>query len=114
MENSEFQKRLDEIIDIEKNLEPNPFQATRILQRIDSELLSQKKSASLVWMRVLQPVAISMALVIGILIGSYTARSGQNSTGQEALTKTENRENLKADLFISTFTDEDNILNLNN
>jgi hypothetical protein len=113
MENSEFQKRLDEIIAKEKCLEPNPFMTTRIIQRIDKELIAPKQSVFPVWIRVVQPVAITMALVIGILIGSYTARSGQNRN-EQAMTKSENRANLKADLFISTFTDEDNILNLNN
>ena len=113
MENSEFQKRLDEIIDKEKNVEPNPFLGTRIFQRIESELLSPQKPVFPLWTRVLQPVAISIALVVGILIGSYTARSGQ-SRDDQTLTKSANLESLKADLFISTITDEDNILNLNN
>lgn len=113
MENSDFQKRLDKIIETEKNIEPNPFQGTRIFQRIEAELLNPQKPVFPLWARVLQPVAISVALVIGILIGSYTARSGQ-SADEQALTKSANMENLKADLFISTFADEDNVLNINN
>jgi hypothetical protein len=112
MENSSFDKHLDQLIAKQKAIEPNPFASTRIMQRIDSEFLDSSQSSLPGWTRVLQPVAIAVALVIGIVIGTYTARSGQE-TATQAINKTEQRESLRADLFITDLTNEDNILNLN-
>jgi len=112
MEYLQFQNRLDQIIALEKETEPNPYQATRILQRIESEFITPKSSRIPAWTRILQPISISAALVIGILIGSYAARTGQNQNN-EALAKIENIQNLRSNLFISEIADEDNILNFN-
>jgi hypothetical protein len=112
MENSNFDKHLDHLIAKQKAIEPNPFASTRIMQRIDSEFLQPNHPSLPGWTRVLQPVAIAVALVIGIVIGTYTARSGQE-TATQAINKTEQRESLRADLFITDLTTEDNILNLN-
>ncbi|MEI6433629.1 MAG: hypothetical protein WCP32_02210 [Bacteroidota bacterium] len=110
MEDSHFQKRLDEIIALEKAAEPNPFQATKILQRIESEFLTQKTSGFPAWTRVFQPIAISLALIVGVLIGSFAARTNRNDL---EIAKIENLQNLRTSLFISEITDENNILNFN-
>jgi anti-sigma factor RsiW len=109
--NSEF-KKLEEIIELEKAAMPNPFAATRILQHLDNEIRWPAKAPSSGWIRVLQPVAIAIALVCGILIGSYTAKK---DTVQESqlVNNSENIEFLKANLFISEFADEDRNLILN-
>ncbi|MCX6276593.1 MAG: hypothetical protein NT004_00680 [Bacteroidetes bacterium] len=112
MEDSHFQKRLDEIIALEKAAEPNPFQATKILQRIESEFLTPKTSGFPVWTRIFQPIAISLALIAGVLIGSFAARTGNNRNDIE-VAKTKNLQSLRTSLFISEITDENNILNFN-
>ncbi len=103
---------LAELIEIEKTAEPNPFAATRILQRIDTEFERSGLQSIPVWTRILQPVALALALLTGILIGSYTAKTGNPAANQLA-DKSEHIELLKSDFFISEFTDEDKILDLN-
>ena len=105
-------KVLADIMEQEKNAGPNPFAATRILQRIENEFYKPKGLTSKAWMRVLQPVAITFALMTGILIGSYTARQDQTPVNKMASTS-ENIEFLRSNLFISDFADEDKLLVLN-
>ncbi len=109
--NTEFSK-LEEIIEQEKAALPNPFAATRILQYLDNEIGVPEKKHSSGWIRVLQPVAIAVALVCGILIGSYTARKDVVQ-GNQLVNNSENIEFLKSNLFISEFADEDRNLVLN-
>lgn len=113
MDTSELDKKIDDLISVVRAQEPNPFVSTRILQRIESEFPVSAPDPSHIWIRVLQPVALSIALVTGILIGAWTARSGQEPVNQAAA-KTSQRESLKADLFIPEITNEDNVLNVNN
>jgi hypothetical protein len=103
---------LTDIIKKVKATEFSPFTSTRILQRIESEFEWQESKNKLVWLRILQPVTITIALLAGILLGSYTAKTGKTSSDQMA-NKTNHIQFLKADLFISEFTDEDKILVLN-
>ena len=103
---------LAELIEIEKTAEPNPFATTRIMQRIDATFERTDSQNTPIWTRILQPVAIAFALLTGILIGSYTAKTGTPAANQVA-DKSEHIELLKSDFFISEFTDEDKILDLN-
>ena len=108
---SEF-NALDAIIEQEKLAEPNPFAATRILQRLENEVEQQKNYHFPRWIRILQPATISLALLCGIFIGSFTAK--KDSTQVSRLVNTsENIEFLRSNLFISEFADEDKILVLN-
>ena len=108
---SEFNK-LDEIIDQYKAIEPNPFAATRILQYIDSEFDRPASRYTGIWVRALQPAAIAIAILSGILLGSYTAKKESAQVNQMSTTS-ENIAFLKSDLFISEFADEDKILVIN-
>ena len=108
---SEFSD-LEMIIEMEKTAEPNPFATTRILQHIETEFEGPGTSNSPLWSRVLQPVSIAVALLCGILIGSYSSKNEHAPPGQLA-TKSENIAFLKSNLFISEFADEDKILVLN-
>ena len=105
-------KALEEIILKEKAGEPSPFAATRLLQRTETEFLSRGRSHSQTYTRILQPVAIAVALLCGIAIGFYTAGNGKmqaDSPGNSA----QNILFLKSNLFISDFADEDKTLVLN-
>jgi anti-sigma factor RsiW len=101
------------IIEKEKTAEPNPYIATRILQHIENELKQAQPSVTPAWLRVLQPVAIAIALLCGIFIGSYTANQ-DNAPATQMVNTSDNIEFLKSNLFISEFADEDKILVLNN
>ncbi len=100
------------IIEHDKKAEPNAFAATRILQHIDNKSAKRQSEFTPFWIRVLQPVALAIALICGILIGSYTANK-ENSPSNQTANMSENIEFLKTDLFISTFADEDKILVIN-
>jgi predicted anti-sigma-YlaC factor YlaD len=97
---------VDEMIHVEKTLEPAPFTSTRILQRIDNEFSETRKPPVITLVRILQPVTLALALVCGILIGSYTARK-DSPPAKQASNSTEKLEFLRANLFITDFADED-------
>ena len=103
---------LEVIIEQEKNVEPNPFAPTRILQRIENEFSVTNKSYFPGLIRVLQPVALAVALLCGIVIGSYTAKK-DNARANLLVNPTENIEFLRTNLFIAEFADEDKILGFN-
>jgi hypothetical protein len=63
------------------------------------------------WVRVFQPIAISAALALGIIIGAYFGRNGQDKL-ESPISRSEQVEILRAELYISDVTDEDKILNL--
>ena len=110
--NTGFIKYRD-LIALEKEAEPNPFAATRILQHIESAFDRYESRSTPLWVKIIQPVAIAFALMSGILIGSYSAKTRDSSSGQ-VTAKTEQIQFLKSDFYISEFTDEDKILDLNN
>jgi anti-sigma factor RsiW len=109
---SEF-NNLAAIIEQQKAAEPNPFIATRILQHLENDVEQAQTTATPAWLRVLQPVAIAIALLCGIFIGSYTANQ-DNAPATQMVNTSDNIEFLKSNLFISEFADEDKILVLNN
>lgn len=103
---------VDELIEGEKALEPNPFAATRILQHIENEFNKPEVFKTPAWIRVLQPVAVALALVCGILIGSNASKSDDSPVDTLAKT-TDNIEFLRSNLYISDLMDEDKVLDLN-
>jgi anti-sigma factor RsiW len=108
---AEFEN-LSNLIDKERVSEPSPFVKTRILQRIESEFEHPETRKIPVFVRILQPALIASALLAGILLGSYSAKTGHASDDQ-LLSKTDHIEFLKTDLYISEMMDEDKILVLN-
>ena len=110
--NTGFIKYRD-LIALEKEAEPNPFAATRILQHIESAFDRYESRSTPLWVKIIQPVAIAFALMSGILIGSFSAKTRDSST-IHVTAKTEQIQFLKSDFYISEFTDEDKILDLNN
>jgi hypothetical protein len=104
---------LQQIIDKERAAEPNPFVSTRILQHLESCLDEADNPPARSWIRVLQPVVLAVALLCGILIGSFSAKQ-DNAPAIRSVNNSENIEFLRSNLFISEFADEDKILILNN
>jgi anti-sigma factor RsiW len=99
-------------VDAEKSAAPNPFQSTRTLAYLDSRVAGPGMHSSRVLIRIMQPVALAMALAVGIFIGSYHAGK-QESTTSGLQDAPGNVEFLKTNLFITEFTDGDKILVLN-
>jgi anti-sigma factor RsiW len=106
----------DELLSLigrEKETEPNPFAATRLLQRIEDEFSGEQRNSHMLWIRLLQPAAIAAALAFGILIGSRTASHNVREDGMMTAGISTNIEFLRSDLFIDEFSEENNILVLN-
>lgn len=104
--------RMDLVVGLDKAAEPNPFAATRLLMRLETEFGAQENHQSRYWLRILQPLTLAVAVLCGILIGSYTAKQDKNQSGSLAGTSA-NVEFLRTDLFISEFADEDKTVDLN-
>lgn len=110
MKEERFDQELEQLINREKQVEGNPFVRTRILQHIEGKLSEQNGEKTPLWVRVLQPVAVSVALIAGIMIGHYTANPGAPESSAQ---NQEVHQQLKNDLFISDITLEDHVLTLN-
>ncbi len=103
-------EELEKWIEQEKRVEPNPFAATRILQRIENEFGARRTESAPVLLRIFQPVSLTLALIIGILIGAYTAR---NNAGPQ-LTNKSSLDEIRNELFISEIMAEDHVIHLSN
>ncbi|MDT8394692.1 MAG: hypothetical protein RQ761_12685 [Bacteroidales bacterium] len=95
-------RRMEAAIAAEKNEQPNPFAGTRIMQYLDNHQAKEPVKP----VRILQPLAATLALFLalslGFLIGSYGIEriQGNPLPSQEI-------ELLKDNLFIPQFMDED-------
>ena len=92
---------MEATIQKEREMEPNPFAATRILQYLENEDRRRNRQA----LSVLRPIALALALFlalsIGFIIGNHgLSRTERVSSGQEI-------ESLRTDLYIADFVDED-------
>jgi anti-sigma factor RsiW len=94
------------LMDEQKSIEPRPFAETRIMQGIESRLEKQQKSASSVFVRILQPALISFgvaaALVIGFFIGSDFADTHSQYTQNDQMI-----EDVRTDLNVPEFMTDD-------
>jgi len=101
------------IMDKKKSVEPNPFIRTRTIQRIESALEKANEPRYPLFRRSLQPVLISILLMIALAIGFSvgkkldTTLSMNNDHHQEI-------QKMKSELFIQDFIDEDEISFTNN
>jgi len=94
------------IMEDQKSMEPRPFAETRILQGIESRMEKRQKSASPVFVKILQPALISVgvliALSIGFLIGSdFADTHAQYSQNEEMI------EAVRSDLNVPDFMTDD-------
>lgn len=111
MENPEFEKYIGELVRQARNQEPSPFLATRILQRIENEFSAPNTKRGTVFYPVLRPVAITLALAFGILIGAITAKNNLNDQQDNSL-RTENLESLRTEFLITEHTAAGEVLNV--
>lgn len=111
MENPEFEKQIEELVRQARNHQPNPFLATRILQRIDNEFGAPEPPRRLILYRVLRPVAVTFALASGILIGAIMAHNNPSDRQGDFL-RAENLETLRTELLITDHTSAGEVLNV--
>ena len=102
---AEFRSMLA-LIEEQKLIEPRPYAATRIMQAVESRLEKRHKSASSVFVRIMQPALISVgvaaALVIGFFIGSDFADTHSHYTHNDQMI-----EAVRTDLNVPEFMTDD-------
>lgn len=96
------------IIEKARAAEPNPFLATRIIQFIENNQLSKSRKRAFILRPILVTLTIAGAIVLGFTIGKsgYDRISGDDKNANLI-------ENLKTELYIHDFIDENNILLVN-
>ena len=94
------------LMDEQKTIEPRPFAETRIMQGIKSRMEKQQKSASSVFIRILQPaffsVGVAAALAIGFFIGSDFAHTHSQYEKNDQMI-----ESVRTDLNVPEFMTDD-------
>jgi len=104
---SDFQS-VTSIIDKKKAEEPNPFIRTRILQRIESEIEGVREKPNPFFQRILQPISLSLFLLIAIIIGFSTVKQKVTRYSDNIIHQ-KDIQVMKSDLKIQDFIDEDKI-----
>jgi hypothetical protein len=93
---------LQDALEAEKGLEPDPFLSTRILQRLENAKEKGHRPALPVLRPVLVTLVLLAALVSGYLVGNQgNSRKSLVSAGADQI------EVLKADFFVHDIADED-------
>lgn len=93
---------IESIIASEKAKEPNPFLATRILQKLENNNDQKSQPGILVLRRAVISLVLLAALVIGFFIGNYgMSRNSRISAGSNQI------EVLRSDFYVHDFVDED-------
>jgi len=99
-------RRMLALMEEQKSIEPRSFAETRIMQGIESRLEKQPKSASAVFVRLLQPALISAgvaaALTTGYFIGSDFADTHSQYTQNDEMI-----EAVRTDLNVPEFMTDD-------
>lgn len=94
-------------IDARRADEPNPFIQTRTIRKIESELERGNMPHFTFSKRILQPLMLSTiiltAVVIGLALGNQV-----DSEFSTKLSRQNDIQFMKSDLYITDFTDEDN------
>jgi hypothetical protein len=102
-------KSVESIIASERETAPNPFTKTRILQHIETTLDERQHMKLPQFKRVLQPVLITLSLFVALFIGFILGKQANTPTNAGRVVQAP-VENLKSDLFIQHFIDEDKTL----
>lgn len=113
MDSKEFQNNLfdafERAIAEEKALEPAPYAATRIIQRLENRMKRPGKMPVLVIRPALVTFLMLTALIIGFLVGNHgTTRISVNDPEEDQI------EILRSELYVVDFVEEDNTILSNN
>lgn len=103
-------KMLENWIEQEKKVEPNPFAGTRILQRIENEFVTRHEESVPALLKVFRPVSLTLALILGLLIGAYTARDN----AEMQIISNASLDEIRNELYISEIMAEDHVVHLSN
>ena len=93
---------MDKAITREKNLEPNAYSGTRILQRLEDAHVHHQLPGSIV----LRPALITMGLIAALTAGYFVGHSGTSRRFQ-IYDENQRIETLRSSLFVQDFADED-------
>lgn len=104
---------INQTIEQEKVISPDPFLSTRLLQHLESGLEKYSGNPISQFKPLFQPALITLGLLIALLSGILLGHS-ETRTNPTSLTENTRVENLKSELFINDFVDEDQTLFLNN
>jgi predicted anti-sigma-YlaC factor YlaD len=101
-------KSLEAIIEKNRTAEPNPFMATRIIQYIEDNPISSGRKRVFELRPILVTLTVAGAIVLGFTIGKsgYDRINGNDNNTNQI-------ENLKTELYIHDFIDENNTLLVN-
>jgi hypothetical protein len=102
-------KSVESIIVNERAMAPNPFTKTRILQHIETTLDERQHMRLPQFKRIIQPVIITLSLFVALFIGFILGKQANTPTNAGPMVQAP-VENLKSDLFIQHFIDEDKTL----
>ncbi len=108
---SEFAS-VEAIMEEKKSQEPNPFVATRILQRMETELERDPVKAKPLFQRVLQPVSFSLLLIVAVFIGFMLVKPLEAKLAGEL--RYRDFELMKSGLTVPEITGEDEPFFTNN
>ena len=103
---SEFQS-VTTIIDEKKSKNPNPFSATRILQRIETHMEGSEHTANPILKRILRPISVSFLMLIAVVIG-FSIVKLKDSKLSGNIKHQNDIQAMKSGLNISDFIDENN------
>jgi predicted anti-sigma-YlaC factor YlaD len=99
---------VDLIIEQARAIEPSPYIATRIIRHIENNLEKKEEKRGLVF----RPVLITLAVLSAIALGYTIGKSGFDKMNGAVENKSQ-IENLKSELYIHDFIEEDNNLLIN-
>ena len=94
-------------IDARRADEPNPFIQTRTIQKIESELERGNMPHFAFSKRILQPFMLSTIILTAVVIG-FALGKQVDSEFSTNLSRQNDIQFMKSDLYITDFTDEDN------
>lgn len=99
-------RRVMELMEDQKSIEPRPFAETRLMQGIESRLENRPKTAIAVFGRILQPALLAAGVTVSVATGFFIG-SGFAGTHTKYNQNDEMNEAVRADLNVPEFmTDE--------
>jgi hypothetical protein len=99
---------IDVIIEKARMAEPDPFASTRIIQRIENELTKHENKR----VRALRPILVTFTIICAIAMGFAIGKSRFDRVSGYADNQNQ-IENLKTELFIHDFIDENRTILIN-
>jgi hypothetical protein len=100
-------RSVSDLIEAKKANEPAPFIQTRTIRKIESELERGNRPHFAFSKRILQPLLLSTIMLTAVVIG-FSLGKHLDSEFSLDVTRQNDIQFMKSDLFITDFTDENN------